>query len=212
MSDEQEKTFGKGRLEALSDGVFAIAMTLLVLDIRMPETSKGASIPELLHALKTLGPAFFSFVMTFVLSGSFWFLHHVTFHNTKYVTRGLVAINILFLMFVSLLPFSTGMLGRLGPAHPFGVMLYFANQLALSLVLNLHWRYARNHGLLEEPAVYPRARFVIAVQPVCFVAAMATALVSPQASYWVIFIVMVVARRVANRRFKATPADAPAPL
>jgi TMEM175 potassium channel family protein len=210
-----DKALGKSRLEALSDGVFAIAMTLLVLEIRMPDVSKAISpdeIREVMHGLRGLGPVFFSFVLTFVLAGSFWFQHHVTFQNTRYLTRGLVAINILFLMFVSLLPFSTGTLGRLGLGHPIALAVYFGNQLALSLALNLHWRYARTHGLLVSPLIDPQARFMIASQPFCLLMALLAVAVFPPAGYWVFAIMIAIVRRVARRRFKALPADAPAPL
>ena len=206
-----DKLWGKARLEALSDGVFAIVMTLIVLDIRLPEKRPHAPTSDDLYALAALGPVFFSFVMTFMLTGSFWFLHHVTFHNTKYVTRGLCAINVLFLMFVSLLPFSTGLLGRIGPGHPVAQIVYFSNQLALGLVLNLHWAYARSHGLLVDPIEDPRSRMAIAIQPLACVLALAT-VAFPPVSYYAFLFGMLGGRVVARRRFKALPADAPAPL
>jgi len=202
-----DRTLSKTRLEALSDGVFAIAMTLLVLELKIPELDRHAPLREVMHALVSLAPAVLSFVITFVLSGAFWYMHHVTLHSTKHVTRPIASINILFLMFVSLLPFSTGLLGRLSPNHPAGLAVYFANQLALGLALNLHWWYAGRRGMLA-PAADPAARFMIRIQPVACVAALATLAVAPLASYYSFLIIMLVGRRIAARR--ATAADRPA--
>jgi uncharacterized membrane protein len=142
-------TIGKMRMEALSDGVFAIVMTLLVLELKVPDLPRQASAAELSRALKPLVPHFFSFLVTFLISGVFWFLHQVSFHWIHKINRPLMFINLVFLMFVSLLPFSTGMLGHfLG--NPVGQMFYFGNALALSLMLNAHWIYARRRGLMTE--------------------------------------------------------------
>ena len=206
-----DRALGKARLEALSDGVFAIAMTLLVLDLRMPELPHTASSMDILRAFVALRATFLAFVITFLLAGSFWYLHHVTFHNIRYITRGVAAINVLFLMFVSLLPFSTGLLGRFGLGSPAAQAVYFSNQLALGLVLNLQWVVARRLGLLILPIGDPRARLMIAVQPLCCVAALAT-VAYPPVSYWAFLFGMLGGRLIARRRFKPMPADAAAPL
>src|SRR6266851_2656861 len=70
----------KGRVEALTDGIFAIVMTLLVLELKVPDLPHTAGRDEILAKMKDLRPFFFSFAITFVLSGSFWFFHHVLFH------------------------------------------------------------------------------------------------------------------------------------
>ena len=207
-----EKALGKARLEALSDGVFAIAMTLLVLDIKIPELPHHSPNGEVLHALAALGPVLVSFTLTFVLTGSFWYMHHVTFHNTKYVTRGVCAINIVFLMFVSLLPFSTGLLGHLGLQHPIALAVYFGNQLALGLVLNLHWIFGRRHRLIESPVSDPRTRVLIAAHPLGCILSLATIALSPMLSYYSLVLTLMGARVYARRRFKPLPANAPAPL
>jgi len=207
-----DKLWGKARIEALSDGVFAIAVTLLVLDIHIPELPHHVSSREAWHAIAALAPIFFSFFITFILTGSFWFMHHVTFHSVKYVTRALVFINLGFLLFVSLLPFSTGLMGKLGPAHPVALVMYFVNQLALGLTLNALWLYAGRHRLLEEPLADPAMRFMIGAQPIACVAALATVLVAPILSFYVYLFVMLGSRRIARRRFKPLPEDSPAPL
>jgi len=205
-------TWGKARIEALSDGVFAIAMTLLVLDVRIPELPHPISNADAWHAIASLRPMLFSVALTFILSGAFWYLHHATFHSVKHITRGLAFINLYFLMFISLLPFSASLIGKLGPNHPVALSVYFVNQLALSLVLNLLWSYASRHHLIDEPVPDPRVQFMIRVQPFAYAAALATVPLLPLASYWVFLAVMLGARRITRDRYKALPSDAPAPL
>jgi len=212
MSTVTAAGWGKMRIEALSDGVFAIALTLLVLDIRIPDLPRSTPPRDLLHAMTAIGPSVVSFVITFVLGGTFWYMHHATFHAVKAVTRGIAMINLLFLMFVSVLPFSTGLIGKLGPNNPVALAIYFTNQLALGLALNLLWLYARRHRHIAWPLVDRPVRFMIGVQPLACLAALGTIAVDPRASYYTFFVAMLAARALARRRFKAPPVDAPAPL
>jgi uncharacterized membrane protein len=211
-ASSHDRDLGKARVEALSDGVFAIAMTLLVLDLRLPDLPPHPTSAQLGRAVATLGPAFFGFGITFVLTGTFWFLHHVTFHNTKCVTKGICAINVLFLMFVSLLPFSTGVLARSGPTQPVALTVYFGNQLALGAVLNLHWIVATERGLVVQPVANPRERMMILFQPLSCVLALIVTPVAPALSYYAYRLGLLGGRLLARRRYRGLPADAPAPL
>src|ERR1035438_8076871 len=103
-------TLSKSRIEALSDGVFSIAMTLLVLKLEVPEVMHHSSNEGMLMQLLALAPQFLTYVVTFLIAGGFWFLHHLTFHFIRHVNGVLVWINLLFLMFVALLPFSAGLM------------------------------------------------------------------------------------------------------
>ncbi len=132
----------------MSDGVFSIAMTLLVLELKVPELSHHATNDELLAALAKLRPSFLTFFVTFMISGSFWFLHHLTFHFVKHMNQVLCWINLLFLMFVSLLPFSAGLLGHFA-GQQVSQLFYFGNQLVLALLLLAHWMYAQKKGLTD---------------------------------------------------------------
>src|SRR5438309_6686659 len=99
-----------GRLLTLADGIFAIAMTLLVLDLRLPDmTSTGAV--DLLSRLATLTSRFGTFVISFIVLGVFWFAHHQTFHFVVRVNRTLVWLSVLFFMGVALIPFVASVLG-----------------------------------------------------------------------------------------------------
>src|SRR5690242_11054474 len=99
------------RVEALADGVFAIVMTLLVLELKVPALPRDASAAEVWRGVVELGPIFFSYFVTFTLAGTFWFWHHRAFDEIAHVDGPLFALNLAFLSFVSLLPFSTAMFG-----------------------------------------------------------------------------------------------------
>jgi uncharacterized membrane protein len=141
----------KSRMEALTDGIFAIVMTLLVLDLKVPELARDATQGELLARLHELRPFFFSFTLTFILAAAFWFFHHVLFHFIRHVTRPLVWLNVFFLLFVSLLPFSTAFMGRY-IHQKVAVMFYFGNLLILALLLKVQWIYAERAGLIATDA------------------------------------------------------------
>ncbi len=140
-------TLGKARIEALSDGIFAIAMTLLVLKLDVPEVMHHSSNEAMLQQLLAMAPAFLSYVVTFLIAGGFWFLHQLTFHFIRQVDSFLVWVNLIFLMLVALLPFSAGLMTHLF-IHPVSQLFYFGNQLAIAGMLNLHWHYAKRKALL----------------------------------------------------------------
>ena len=107
---------------AFSDGVFAIAMTLLVVGIAVPTLSDGDSIDELADALNDLAPNFISFFISFGVIGRYWIAHHQFFAMLARADGRLVGINLLYLAFVAFLPFPTALLGT-----------YFENPLSVSL-------------------------------------------------------------------------------
>lgn len=141
-------TLSKSRIEGLSDGVFSITMTLLVMKLEIPEVMHHSSDREMMQQMLALWPAFATFVITFLIAGAFWYLHHITFHTIRHVNGVLLWIDLLFLMFVSLLPFSAGLMTHL-LVHPVTQLFYIGNQLAIAIMLNAHWLYARRKGLLD---------------------------------------------------------------
>jgi uncharacterized membrane protein len=197
-------TLNKSRIEALSDGVFAIAMTLLVLELKVPEVMQHEPDQKLLKELLELAPEFSAYVVTFLIAGRFWYLHHLTFHFMLHVDGFLVAVNLTFLMFVSLLPFSSGLMTHLF-VHPVSQLFYFGNQLAIALVLNLHWRYAKDKdfidtGLEDVDRLTFRLNMLLAVFGACFV----TAIFLPAYS-WVPFPVFLVGGIVIDRWWRRKP-------
>jgi uncharacterized membrane protein len=171
---------GKSRIEALSDGVFSISMTLLVLKLEVPEVMHHSSNEMMLQQLLALRPQFATYVVTFLIAGGFWFLHHLTFHFIRHVDGALVWLNLLFLMLVALLPFSAGLVGHL-LIHPVSQLFYFGNQLAIAALLNAHWLYARRRGLLEIADARPITLLTlrIGVTAAAFTACLVTAVFVP---------------------------------
>ena len=137
MASKKEETLviSPERLKALADGVFAIAMTLLVLQLSVPVAKGLSKETELLRELGKLLPEFLIYVLSFMILGVFWVIHHSIFGFVRRYDTTLVWLNILFLMFVSLIPFSTALVGKNGFVTVTAV-IYGFNML---LILNLGW-------------------------------------------------------------------------
>jgi len=123
------------RLRTLADGVFAIVMTLLVLELSVPAVKGLSSNSELLHKLAEMWPEFLIYGLSFMILGIFWSIHHGVYADVKRYDTTLVWLNILFLMFVSLIPFSTALVGKNGFITVTAV-IYGINML---LLFNLGW-------------------------------------------------------------------------
>jgi len=132
---EETLVISPERLKALADGVFAIAMTLLVLQLSVPVAKGLSKETELLRELGKLLPEFLIYVLSFMILGVFWVIHHSIFGFVRRYDTTLVWLNILFLMFVSLIPFSTALVGKNGFVTVTAV-IYGFNML---LILNLGW-------------------------------------------------------------------------
>ena len=157
--------FSKVRLETLCDGIFAIAMTLLVLELKPPELPRHAATADIWHALREHGLAFMGFALSFLLAGQFWILHHISFNYLRHANRALAILTIPFLMFVSLLPFSTSMLTAFGLRSPVGLGFYLGNQFMLATFLAAQWLMAKRQGLLIEPGFEDRFNAFIGTRP-----------------------------------------------
>jgi uncharacterized membrane protein len=99
------------RQKTLADGVFAIVMTLLVLELAIPEIHDGTN-RELTQALEAMWPKFLAYTLSFMILGVFWLIHHFLFDNIAYYDSRLAWLNTLFLLFVALVPFTTSLLGE----------------------------------------------------------------------------------------------------
>ena len=135
VKKEESLVISPERLKALADGVFAIVMTLLVLQLGVPVARGLAKETELLRELGKLWPEFLIYVLSFMVLGVFWFMHHAVFSVVRMFDTTLVWLNILFLMFVSLIPFSTALAGKNGFVTVTAV-IYGVNML---LIFNLGW-------------------------------------------------------------------------
>ena len=143
---------GRNRIEALTDGVFAVAMTLLVLDIKLPELQQPLATAELPLKLLSLWPKFLSYTISFVILGVYWVGHHVQLSFIRRADRPLLWINILFLLWVALVPFSTALLSEYATTR-ITIAIYGANLIAIGLTLALHWWYATTENRHVDPDI-----------------------------------------------------------
>ena len=178
------------RLHALTDGVYAIAMTLLVLELHVPD---AASPGELVRALVALGPSLFSFALSFAVLGVYWIGNAASLARPARVDRPALLLNLLQLFFIALLPFTTAILGRY-PDESAAVIVYGAHLVALGLMQYFHFAYiTRSPHLLEHPISSRDAASAIRrifFGPLMFLVAMAVALISPRTGYAIYFVVL----------------------
>jgi uncharacterized membrane protein len=142
------------RLETLVDGVFAIAMTLLVLNIKIPEMV-NPSAGDLFSQLVVLWPTILSFIISFVILGMFWVAHHTEFRFIKKLDHKLIWLNIFYLLFVSLLPFSAELLGKY-PYNQAAVIVYGVHLMLMVLVHYFIWHHASLHASLVVEDLDPK--------------------------------------------------------
>lgn len=176
---------------ALTDGVFAIVMTLLVLGIDPPRVPFDELDETLVREVLQLWPRIAAFAVSFLVLGIYWMGHHTQFRFLRGVDRAILWINILFLMAVSLVPFSTHLVGHYG-SQGIGLWIYGGNFILISMLLLAHWRYAARKGLLREeadPKVVARATRQILVGPVMYLAAIGVSFLDARLSLLVILAV-----------------------
>jgi len=179
---EADERRGVARLEAFSDGVFAIAITLLVLGIEVPDVDAGS----LNAALDDLIPNMIAYFIGFAVIGIFWVNHHAFFGEVERHNGRLLWSNLLFLSLVSAMPFSTGLIGEFNGARD-AVIIFAANVSLASLAALASERAAVRARLLTPgSALYKRpfptpAAFVT---PVVFAASIPIAFASPTAAQY----------------------------
>jgi len=136
------------RVVSFSDAVFAITITLLVLEIKRP-----ADNTNLLHGLLALWPSYLAYAVTFLFIGQVWANHHVMFDHVRAADRVVLLLNTLLLMAVAFLPFATSVLAgslRDGHGERTSVVFYGITFDLTALTFNAVWHYARRHALLSD--------------------------------------------------------------
>jgi uncharacterized membrane protein len=123
---ESHTGLSKHRLEALTDGIFAVAMTLLVIELKLPEHATVRDASDLANGVVRLIPTFIAWIISFFVLAIFWFSHHRLFHYVRIVDGRLLWLNILYLGFVSLMPFSSALAGQY-PRMLFSQWFYSSN-------------------------------------------------------------------------------------
>jgi len=185
------------RVEAFSDGVFAIAITLLILEIKIPSPDQGNLIVTLLRQW----PSYLAFLLSFAYIGVMWINHHRMFTLIRRCTDALLVLNLLLLLGVTAVPFPTAVLAAHlgGPGERTAALVYNSTFVVIAIFFNLLWRYAAKHCLLQEQAALKTAQQVSVqymVGPLMYGACLVTALFNVRAS---------VAANVALALFFALP-------
>ncbi len=182
------------RIETLTDGVFAIVMTVLVFNFHAPLKDVVEKF-GLLHELTALVPTLIAYVITFVILGVLWVGHHNQFFYIRRADRVLLWINIFFMMVVALLPFSAQLLSEYGQ-DKVSIIVYNINLILAEVLLFLHWWYAtRDHHLLGQ-RLESRIRLLVVrrilTPAVLYFIAIVIAFISVQASIVIDVLVPII--------------------
>jgi uncharacterized membrane protein len=185
MTPPNTTGIGKGRIEALADGVFAIAMTLLVLDVKVPVVDPSVCSLDFARSLAEIAPRFLTFAVSFLIAGVLWVGHHAQMHYVRRSDRPFLWSNLLFLFFISAIPFSASLLGQY-PFQPVAIAVYCLNLILAGVVLYGQLRYAAGRGRLFDADIAPRfitlAGRRILMGPTIYAVALAMAFIAPLVS------------------------------
>ena len=184
----------------------AISITLLVIDLKLPELPAALAAEELPASLASLAPRIMGFVISFAVIGLYWSSHHRYFSFIRRYDRMLVFLNLVFLFFIVLMPFAASTIGQYG-FLPFGTIVYGAAVSATGFSIAAVWGYAtRGRRLVDnalEPAEIRRRNLVAFVVPSLFLVSLPFALIRPliaQVIWWVgPLVALLVLRRLERR-------------
>ena len=189
---------GKERLEALTDGIFATVMTVLVLSLSVPVITGGVTNAEVATDIEALAPNILAYVLGFLMLAVLWISHHNIFHYMTRVDRPLLWLNTLFLLTIGFLPFSTALVGRY-PQFQAPEIIFGANFIAISIWMLGILSYSSRTGLLVVPERDERGMARIRSRwrtgPVFYLIAILLSFVNPLisfAAYIAILIFLVV--------------------
>jgi uncharacterized membrane protein len=182
------------RILALTDGVYAIVMTILVLELSVPLVLGTAVNKELSHGLLEMWPEFLIYGLSFFVLGVFWLMHHFIFDNIKQYDPALSWINIFFLMCTGLIPFSTALFGAYGAVR-ITALIYGANMFFGFLGLVALWMYATGRNRLVDSDFDPNLRKGGSMMAIAYLVtiliALGIAFVNPVISFIMYFLIVV---------------------
>jgi uncharacterized membrane protein len=191
---------GKTRLEAFSDGVIAIIITIMVLELKVPH---GASLVELAPLL----PVFLAYVLSFLYIAIYWNNHHHMLHTCRHVTAGILWANMLLLFWLSLIPFATGWMGE-NDFAPLPTMLY-----GVDLLLAAVSYFILQHAIIVSQGKDSLLRKAVGrdwkgwVSLACYVLAISVALIAPAMSQ-AIYVLVAMTWLLPDRRIERALAKA----
>ena len=180
----------KNRVEAFSDGVFAIVITLLILDIRVPDVDYS----QLFAALVAVLPRIFAYVISFGVIGVYWLAHHQSLQLIGKLNGFLIWLNLVYLLAVSFMPFPTALLGRY-PMQPIPIVIYGLNLIVANTTGVMLTLYLRAHpevgsGLAHRAS--HKSFYLYGFVNLSYVLAMLLGFVAPAVSYGIFVVVLMV--------------------
>ena len=203
VSDRKDLKISKNRLEALVDGIFAFAMTLLVTGLVIPHFSKTEAEAKLLISIAELRSEFISFLVAFFVLASFWHLHNRQFYHVRKVDSGTMRITLLILVCVVLMPFTTYTSGAYSNVQV-AVGIFHANMFGLGLFFLAHWRHLTKNPDVRSAEISSREATLgmwrSLIIPVVSVLGFLLSLVSPSlstATYLLIIPCVAVLKRLS---------------
>ena len=155
MANEVGDRISRDRIITLVDAVLAIVMTLLVLEIAVPQLSQSEVATELPKRLFELWSDIWSYAISFIILGFFWIGHDDQFHYIKRANKTLLWITIFYLLFIGLIPFSTALIGEYGDQQ-ISVIIYGINIIIVLVWGFLQWKYATKELRLVEGDLDPK--------------------------------------------------------
>ncbi|MDQ6890886.1 MAG: TMEM175 family protein [Bacteroidota bacterium] len=188
--DQHKLTMAAGRLEALGDGVFSVAMTILVIELRIPVV-QGNSWNSLMHALYEIKQEIFCYFISFIILGIMWYGHRMVFEYISKTNRYFIFLGVLFYMVVCLVPFSTRFLAA-NTFQWYAILMYGLNLSMCNLALYWQWIYGIHRPSLharELPAeVRAEAQKLFLISPILYAIAIVFSFFLPLVSIFIFFI------------------------
>lgn len=179
-----------GRLEALGDGIFSVAMTILVIELKIPVVH-GNSLRNLLHALYETRQELFCYFISFIVLGIMWFGHRMVFEYISRTNRYYIFLGVLFYMVVCLVPFSTRFLAA-NTSRWYAILMYGLNLSCCNLALYAQWLYGIHrpvlHSRILPEEVRKEARRLFLISPLMYGIAIAISFYVPLVSIIIFFI------------------------
>lgn len=203
MANHKNSELQFERIVFFSDAVFAIAITLLIIEIKVPHLEHSATDREFWLALAKLIPNFFGYFFSFFVIGAYWIGHHRIYGHIVRWDYGLIWRNVLFLMAIAFMPFSTAFFSESFPLR-FVSLVFYAVTFSVAGLLELwQWRYAVKKRLIDDdlsPSVVSYFSWRMTFLPVVGAAAILIGLINPNFS-GMAFLTLPVVQAILRRRF-----------
>ncbi len=203
----EDLAVSRNRLEALVDGIFAFAMTLLITGLVIPHFLKAEAEAKLAVSIGEMKSEFISFLISFFVLASFWHRHNWLFHHVRRVDSGIMRITLFILAFVVVLPFTTNISGDYSHVR-FAVDLFHINIFSLGLFFLIHWWYLTRNPHITSVVISSRdaAKGMLGALVTPFIAALGFAFsyINPSLSM-AAYILIIPCAAILKRCFRDDP-------